>query len=194
MPHGDLRASAQGDALPVLRRYWRRATVTAAVVVILFTAATARLFVFPARGMPSHVDAIVMLDGPGDSGRLATALRLAKEHRAPALLISQGTKESETGGCPPPMPDVKVICFNPSPATTRGEAEFVGRLARQDHWSSVALVTVAPQDTRARLRMSRCFPGQIYVVTAPLPAGQWPYQIAYEWGASLKALVLQRSC
>jgi uncharacterized SAM-binding protein YcdF (DUF218 family) len=194
MPPGDLRTSAQGGALPVVRRHWRRAAVTAAVVVTLFVAATVRLFVFPARGMPSHVDAIVMLDGPGNPGRLATALRLAKEHRAPALLISQGTKESEIGGCPRPMRGVEVICFNPSPATTQGEVEFAARLARHDRWNSVALVTVAPQDTRARLRMSRCFPGQIYVVTAPLPVGQWPYQIAYEWGASLKALVLQPSC
>jgi len=92
------------------------------------------------------------------------------------------------------VPDVKVICFNPSPATTQGEAEFAGRLARQDHWKSVALVTVAPQDTRARLRMSRCFSGRIYVVTAPLPIGQWPAGIVYESGAMLKALVLQRGC
>ena len=42
--------------------------------------------------------------------------------------------------------------------------------------------------------MSRCFPGKIYGVTAPLPVVQWPYQIAYEWGATLKALFLQRSC
>jgi len=156
--------------------------------------ATARLFVLPAQGMPARVDAVVMLDGPGNPGRVATALRLAAERRAPTLLISRGTKQSEIGGCPPPMQDVKVICFNPSPATTQGEAEFAGRLARQHHWKSVALVTVAPQDTRARLRMSRCFPGTIYVATAPLPMAQWPYEIAYEWGATLKALFLQRSC
>jgi hypothetical protein len=32
------------------------------------------------------------------------------------------------------------------------------------------------------------------VVTAPLPAGDWPYQIAYEWGALFKALFLYRAC
>jgi len=35
-------------------------------------AATARLFIWPDRGMPAHVSAIVMLNGPGD--RLDTAL------------------------------------------------------------------------------------------------------------------------
>ena len=193
----DLQAAAErskGIASSVVRRRQRRAAVGVVIVAALFVAATVRLFVFPAQGMPAHVDAVVMLDGPGNSGRLATALRLAKERRAPTLVISRGTKLSEVGSCPPLMRRVKVICFNPSPATTQGEAEFVGRLARQDRWMSVALVTMAPQDTRARLRLSRCFPGKIYVVTAPLPAKQWPYELAYEWGATLKALFLQRSC
>jgi len=38
--------------------------------------------------MPSHVDAIVMLNGSGD--RFDPALRLAREHRASTLVISQG--------------------------------------------------------------------------------------------------------
>jgi len=180
--------------LPVARRRWRRAVLAVAAVLAVFVAATVRLFVFPAQGMPAHVNAIVMLDGPAGSGRLATALRLAREHRAPTLVVSRGTKLSDSDGCPPPMRTVTVICFNPSPATTQGEAEFTGRLARQGHWRSLVLVTVAPQDTRARLRVSRCFPGSIYVVTSPLPASQWPYELAYQWGATLKALFLQRSC
>ena len=40
----------------------------------------------------------------------------------------------------------------------------------------------------------RCFGGSIYVVTAPLPLGNWPYQIAYGWGALFKALVRYRGC
>jgi uncharacterized SAM-binding protein YcdF (DUF218 family) len=180
--------------LAVVRGRWRWAAVAALVVVVLFAAVTARLFVFPARGMPAHVDVVIMLDGSGDAGRVAAALRLAKERRAPTLLISRGRFESAHWSCPPPMRYVKVICFNPSPATTKGEAEFIGRLARQHHWTSVTLVTVTPQDTRARLRLSRCFRGAVYVSTSPLPAEQWPYQIAYEWGATLKALFLQRSC
>jgi uncharacterized SAM-binding protein YcdF (DUF218 family) len=184
--------------LPVVRGRFvrgrrRRVGVIAAVVAALFVAATTRLFVFPAQGMSAHVSAVVMFDGPGDSSRLATALRLAKDNRRPTLVISMGTWQSGIG-CPPPVRDIKLICFNPSPATTQGEAEFVGRLARQHRWKSVALVTVAAQDTRARLRLSRCFPGRIYVVTAPLPAAQWPYELAYEWGATFKALFLQRNC
>jgi len=55
-------------------------------------------------------------------------------------------------------------------------------------------VTTRAQDTRARILMGRCFGGAVYVVTGSLPLGNWPYQIAYEWGALAKALVLHRSC
>jgi hypothetical protein len=40
-----------------------------------------------------------------------------------------------------------------------GESEFAGRLARKYHWQSMVLVTTTPQDTRARLRVERCFSG-----------------------------------
>jgi hypothetical protein len=89
---------------------------------------------------------------------------------------------------------VTFICFDPDPTNTMGEAEFVGRLARKYRWQSVALVTITPQDSRARLRVARCFAGPVYAMTAPVPLSSWPYQIAYEWGALVKALVFQRSC
>jgi uncharacterized SAM-binding protein YcdF (DUF218 family) len=89
---------------------------------------------------------------------------------------------------------VRLVCFHPSPATTQGEAEFAGRLAHRYHWRSVAVVTITPHASRARLRVERCFAGQVYVVSTPLPLADWPYQIAYEWAATVKALVLQRGC
>jgi hypothetical protein len=38
------------------------------------------------------------------------------------------------------------------------------------------------------------FPDRPYVMTGPIHAYGWPYQIAYEWGATIKALTVQRSC
>ena len=141
--------------------------------------------------MPARVSAIVMLAGPGD--RLRLAVRLAREHRAPILVVSRGN-QGYGGPCPRPVPRVRLICFEPSPASTRGEAERVGRLARRYHWRSVALVTTTVQDSRARQRVARCFGGPVYVVTVGLPWTSWPSQIAYEWAATVKMLVLQRSC
>jgi hypothetical protein len=183
---------ASADPVPPRRaRRWRKALLALVIIVAAFCAATARLFIWPAQGMPAQVSAVVMLDGPGNT--LGLAVRLATEHRAPFLVISQGTPASRDP-CPPQIPGVTLICFNPVPATTQGEAEFVGRLAGKYRWGSIAVVAVTPQATRARLRVERCFPGHVYTVTTPLTRSSWPYQIAYEWAALVKALVVQRGC
>ena len=177
------------------RRLWssraRRALTVAMALVALFAAATVRLFVWPAQGMPARVSAIVMFAGPGE--RLPVALRLARERRAPVLVVSQG-QHGYGGPCPPAVPGVRLVCFDPDPGNTRGEAEYAGRLAKRYHWDSVVLVTGTEQDTRARMLMKRCFGGSVYVVTGSLPLGSWPYQIAYEWGALAKALIVERGC
>jgi hypothetical protein len=49
-------------------------------------------------------------------------------------------------------------------------------------------------EQRAGVIMRRCYGGSVYVVTAPVPWPQVPYQIAYGWGALFKALVLVRGC
>lgn len=169
----------------------RRAALAAAAVCVLLAALTAWLFVWPPQGMPARVDAVVMLDGPGNT--LSVAGRLAEQHRAPFLVISQGTLASRDP-CPRPVSGVRTICFNPVPATTQGEAEFIGRLSRKYHWRSIAVVAITPQVTRARLRVGRCFPGRVYLVAARLTKSTWPYQIAYEWASLVKALVIQRNC
>ena len=161
------------------------------ILVVVFGLVTARLFVWPAQGMPSRANAIVMLAGPGD--RLGAALKLAREHHAQILVVSQG-QHGYGSPCPPTTPGAKLICFIPDPGDTRGEAEFLKRLAKKYSWRSVILVTTRAQDTRARMVMERCFGGSIYVITASIPWYDWPYQIAYEWGAMLKALVLKRAC
>jgi hypothetical protein len=132
-----------------------------------------------------------MLAGPGD--RLATAVKLAREHRAPVLVVSRGWR-GYGGPCPPLTPGVKTICFDPDPGDTRGEARFAGQLAEHYRWRSVVLVTTPEQANRARLVMGRCFSGSIYVITASLPLDEWPYLIFYEWGALFKAVALYRDC
>jgi hypothetical protein len=174
-----------------LRHRWRIVATILLVLALAFAALTARLFVWPTQGMPARVSAIVMLAGPGD--RLPVALRLARDHRAPVLVISQGW-EGYGAPCPAPVPGVKLICFDANPGNTRGEAEEIGRLAKRYHWNSVVLVATSPQDTRARILVGRCFAGSVYVVTAPLPGSSWPYQIAYGWGALVKALTVEQAC
>jgi len=160
-------------------------------VIVVFSAVTARLLIWPAIGAPSRVDAIVMLAGPGV--RIPEALALARAQRAPVLVVSQGW-QGYGGPCPAAPAGIKLVCFDPDPGNTRGEAEYTGQLARRYHWTSIVLVTSRPQDTRARILFGRCFGGSVYVMTGHLPVGSWPYQIAYGWGALLKALVVHTSC
>ena len=185
---------AQASRRTVRRRRLRR--VAAALIIMLagFWVASGRLFIWPAQGMPARVDAIVVLGGPGD--RLGKGLELAHQGRAPVLVVSRGLPDDQILArvCGQHGQAFRLICFLPEPGTTRGEAESIGRLARQHRWRSVVLVTTPDQDTRARIWFGRCFAGNVYVVTTPLPASEWPYEIAYQWAATFRAVVLQRSC
>jgi hypothetical protein len=176
------------------RRRWQILAVLG-VLIVGFAAATARLLVWPQQGMPARVDAIVMLNGPGD--RLDTALNLGWERRAPVLVISRGSQYWGHGSvCAPKMPDVKVICFDPSPPTTQGEAEFIGRLASRYHWKTVVMVTITPQITPGRIWLGRCLPEgtTVYAVAAPLRSLAWPPAVMYEWGSIINAEVFHRGC
>lgn len=167
----------------------RRKTVLISfiVFVVLFAAATVRLFMLPARDSPRHVDAVVVLGGSGS--RLETGIRLASEGYSSNLVVSVPGQ-----GCPAPIPNVRVTCFRPNPSTTQGEARYASALARQNGWKSLMVITTTPQTTRARIRFKRCTNIDIAYVSANQPAHKWPYSIAYEWAALAKALVLQRAC
>jgi uncharacterized SAM-binding protein YcdF (DUF218 family) len=171
------------------RSRWQRAVAVLTIVIVSFAVVTARLLVWPTQAAPAQASAIVLLAGPGD--RLPVALRLAQEHRAPVLVVSRG-HEGYGGPCPPPTPGVKTICFDPNPGDTRGEAEYVGKLAKRYGWTSLILVATSPQAIRAQLLVRRCFDGSTSVVVAPV--GHWVYQLAYGWGALLKAMFLYRAC
>ena len=176
-----------------VRRCWRVIAATLLALIMLFCGATVRLFVLPATGTPARVDAIAVLGGPGN--RLGLGLQLAQQGHAPYLLVSDGLPIALPAAlCEPDHGSFTVICWNPNPGNTKGEAEFVGRMARQYHWTSVALVTTPDQAWRAALYVRRCYTGKIYSVTTPLDWTQWPYMIAYQWGASIKAETLQRGC
>jgi hypothetical protein len=179
-----------------MMRSWRNETlVSVAVTLVGFFGLTAHYFVWPSLpAVPPHIDAIVELAGPGDDDRDRLAVELAREHRADYLVQSTLQSDADTGRCLPAEPGVTVLCFHPDPDTTRGEAEAIGQLAQRYGWHSIVLVTTADQAWRARLRVTRCFPGQVYVATAHLPALYWFRQIPYQWAASGKAVLVQKNC
>jgi uncharacterized SAM-binding protein YcdF (DUF218 family) len=170
----------------------RRLVTLMAIVLSLVAVATYRLFIWPELPpLPLRADAIIVLGGPGE--RDPTALALARAGRAPVLMRSV-PDEKHTRRCLPPVPGVAIVCFYAQPDTTRGEAQYVGRVAQQKHWKSVILVTTADHAWRARLRVARCFPGAVYVSTTPWPSLPWAGAISYQWLATIKALVFERDC
>jgi hypothetical protein len=185
------RSRGVSDGWRRLHRTVRVVLRTALALILIFTVMTARLLVWPAQGMPTQVSAIVMLAGPGV--RLPVALQLADERRATVLVVSQG-HDGYGSQCPPRPSGLQLICFEPDPPTTRGEAEYIGRLAKKYHWTSVVVVTSRPQATRARMLVERCFTGAVYSATGPLPMQNWAYQVVYGWAALAKALFVHRAC
>ena len=151
---------------------------------------TGPLFVWPDNDAPVRADAVVVLGGVGAKTDQAAA-ELVRQGDAPVLVVSAYQGER----CPPHVDGIEERCFVANPFSTRGEARSIAALARQLHWRRILVVVPTPQATRARLRIERCYHGQLLVHgVSPDGIGQWLGRIAYEWGALLKAVVLQPDC
>jgi hypothetical protein len=165
--------------------------VAVVVLAVVFLAATARLFVWPPVDSATHTDAVVALGGDPGQRRAAQAVKLAAGYHVPVAVISLGGGPAT---CPRPPLRVQVICFRPNPVDTRGEAQYVARLVARRHWARIMVVPERSQTTRARLIFERCTGAHLVMVPVSDPATHLPYDVAYEWGALMKALIWQRSC
>ena len=187
-------ASVEGGRLAVLGRRWARRTGWATMILswALLVALSCAYFVWPASDRPRRVDAILSLDGADEALRVARAVGLVEQGYSDVLLFSQGAYRSEA--CPR-LPKVDVVCFVPAPARTVGEVEFAARYAAVRGWHSLMVVSGHTQATRARLLLARCFKGKAVVVPAAPPSiPDLVYQVLYEWGALVKALVVDPGC
>jgi uncharacterized SAM-binding protein YcdF (DUF218 family) len=161
-------------------------------IAVLVVVATARLFVWPPTDQPAKADAVVALGGDPGQLRAKLAMRLAREGYAPVAVISLGGKKAVP--CPSAVPGVELICFRADPLDTRGEAEYVARLAGHRHWKRIIVVSERSQATRARMLFKRCTGIQLLMVPVTDPRARLPYDVAYEWAALIKAVVVVRSC
>jgi len=177
---------------PRPRSVWIVAT-TALVLVVAFCVLTAVLFVNPDLNTPERSDAIVVLGGHGLPA-VEKGEQLAREGYAPTIVYSL----QPWVPCQPwrvKIPHVRVLCFRADPQSTQGEARSIARMAVHDGWKRIIVVLPTTQATRARLRIGRCYPGQILEVGfSPQGISEWLYQFAYEWASLAKALVLQPTC
>jgi uncharacterized SAM-binding protein YcdF (DUF218 family) len=175
---------------PRTRRNLLIGSVVAAVVALVATVVVnLKLFLWPSTSTLHHADVIVAFAG-GNGERLNKGLALAREGYAPNLVASTGPDRLCNA-----RESFSVICFSPDPNNTRGEAEAIGRLAREHRWKRLILVTSTYHVTRARLLLDRCYAGSIEVALVPPHQGfiGWLGAIAHEW-AGLAEATLERSC
>jgi uncharacterized SAM-binding protein YcdF (DUF218 family) len=88
----------------------------------------------------------------------------------------------------------RVICFEPVPFSTRGEARAVARLARQHGWTHVVVVTSAFHVFRARMLFRRCYSGRLSMVGTHIPWWQEPEEWAFETGKLAVQFTAERDC
>lgn len=157
---------------------------------LMFVLLTGAFFVWPASDRSQPVDAVLSLNGTYEGTTAAAAVDLVQAGIAPVLLFSEGTD-------PPYCPQVarvQVVCFLPHPARTVGEIAFAARYARDHDLRSIMIVANRTQASRARLLADRCFPGRSLVDAISTPRSRLPSDVTYEWGATLKALFVDRGC
>jgi hypothetical protein len=172
----------------------RVAVVGLVALPALWLVATVLMFVSPSLDAPARADAVVVF-GAEISSRLDTGLRLTEQGVAPTLVLTVPDGWNDGAICSRPM-SVEIVCVNPDPPTTRGDARVTGTLAEERGWESVALVTSDYHALRARLLLERCYDGSVEVA-ADGQAGELRRKvsrIAHEWGGLVQSLVWARSC
>jgi uncharacterized SAM-binding protein YcdF (DUF218 family) len=132
---------------------------------IIWIVASYPLFLAPPLGEPSPADAIVVLGGASRE-RLPEGERLLAEGFAPLLVLSKTGLPGNAAAdrlCENPG-DLPIVCFSPDPLTTRGEARAIARLARDEGWDDVLVVTSNYHALRSLTHVRQCSSAEVGMV------------------------------
>ena len=160
-----------------------------AVLLVVFCVMTALLFVFPDLNAPERSDAIVVLGGHGapafDEGRRAGEGGL----RAPiwCCRCRSGRAARPYGASALHSPRCTSVLQGQPRRRRRARPVRSRPFAKRLHWHRIIVVMPTTQATRARLRIGRCYSGQVLEVACSPGGIVGLAQFAYEWGAMFKA-------
>ena len=166
----------------------------AAGLLLAWLIAAIVLFVVPHGQKPVRANAVVVLSG--SATRLPVGIKLMREGYAPLLVISRTTpypSPLEQRACAHRL-GLHVLCFRAKPYSTAGEAELIGRMAEERHWTAVDVVTSDFHLFRARILVRRCYKGELRMVGAPDSLSKLPLNMVLESVKLVYHELIHRSC
>ncbi|GLY14538.1 YdcF family protein [Kineosporia rhizophila] len=183
------------------RRWIRRTAIASVVFALVVGVGGGRLYSFPRTDVlkpGDQVDAVLALGGRTETAYYA--ISMAEQGITPVVLVSNPYPQDEAFQgihdlCATRPTTYELICFDPDPRTTRGEAQELGRLAAGRGWDEVAVVAAKYHISRTRTITKRCYPGRLYLVEAPMeiPPANWVYQYVRQTLGYAK-VALQQGC
>lgn len=97
---------------------------------------------------------------------------------APRLLVLSSSAADLYRNAGGSCDEVGVRCVMPEPETTAGEARLLARLADEDGWERLTVVTTDTHTARARMHLDACVDIPVEVVPVPTPWRPAKLQIA----------------
>jgi uncharacterized SAM-binding protein YcdF (DUF218 family) len=119
--------------------------------------------VWPRDDVPDDPAAIVVLGGAGPE-RIDLGIELHEQHGGVLVLSSSAMNFGLDRGLT--CEDDDVLCIMPMPETTIGEAQTVARLADEQGWDHLTVVTSRFHTARARLLFRQCLGDDVSIVGA----------------------------
>lgn len=171
----------------------RRVLAAAALLAVVVASLVGAVRMWPQDDLVTAPAAVVVLGGAG-AERTELGRDLATEHGAVLVLSSSAQHFGAQLGldC-----DVEVVCIDPVPETTRGEARAVAALAAERGWDHVTVATSRHHTSRARLLFRQCLGERVSVVGSTRADGTWWPGVRGALREAVGALVgvtVQRAC
>lgn len=177
-------------------RLRRLALLVVAVPLAVWVGLDLYLFALPSLDRPQHAAAVIVLAGDR-TPRLDRGLALIRAGVSRTLVISDGRDPFWPAAnrlCAHGGAGFRVVCFRPEPYSTRGEARGFARLARENGWRDVVVVTSTFHVTRARMLFRRCLDGRVQGVGAHASLHRSLFNYVTEPAKLLVQVVLERGC
>jgi uncharacterized SAM-binding protein YcdF (DUF218 family) len=174
-----------------------RVILVSALLAMAVVTAGFPIYVAPQIDDLRHADAIFVLGGRGYE-RYSYGLALALRGVAPQLVVSNPAGAQDiwlTDLCEHQRYAFTVSCFKPEPDTTFGEARELRRLAIEQGWRTVIVVTFRPHISRARYIVEKCFDGDLIMSASParLSFEYWMWMYVYQTAGYIRA-AFQSAC